>query len=440
MGRVGALGHRRGRAVERDRHDHDREAAEHRERGVRVEPVRHDVAEPAPADQPGDHDHREREQDRLVDGEQHHPPRQRQLHLEERLAPVAPIASTASTVSRHAADPERGDADRRRDRVDHRRDHRRGRPDREEDHDRHQVRERGHDLHRVEHRRDRALDAVASGRRARRSASRSAARAATATSISASVSMLGSHRPISANAANAASTPSAARQPPKRSTISAPGARPDPRQPQDQVAEPAHEPVDEHPEAVEDREHEARVLGVALVDQPALEVVEVLRERVPGQPGRPRELAAPEQERDEHERDDRGDLRRAGRATAAMRAGSARRGDAAPLATDISVLAPPAIASSTITRSTTPTTSAVLDRADRPLAGGDHGDRVMDGRAHVERRPVARLAGPRLAHDPAQRQHVRARDVADEVVDVLVRGRADELLRACRAGRSRRRA
>ena len=42
----------------------------------------------------------------------------------------------------------------------------------------------------------------------------------TAASMSASVCMLGSHRPISANNANAPSTQSAARQPPKRSTIS----------------------------------------------------------------------------------------------------------------------------------------------------------------------------------------------------------------------------
>ena len=68
-------------------------------------------------------------------------------------------------VRRHAADPERRDADRRRDRVDHRRDHRRAGADREEDHDRHQVRESGDDLHRVENGRDRALEAV--GRPAR---------------------------------------------------------------------------------------------------------------------------------------------------------------------------------------------------------------------------------------------------------------------------------
>ena len=46
----------------------------------------------------------------------------------------------------------------------------------------------------------------------------------TAASISASVCTLSSHSPISANEANAASTMSPARQPPKRHTISTPAA------------------------------------------------------------------------------------------------------------------------------------------------------------------------------------------------------------------------
>ena len=149
-------------AVERHRHHDDHEAREERERRVRVEAARDDVAEALAADQPGDHDHREREEDRLVDGEEQHPPRERQPHLARASAArVEPIASAASTVFvGNAADPERGDPDRGRDRVDHRRDHGRARPDREEDHDRHQVGERRDDLHRVEHGRDRALEAV----------------------------------------------------------------------------------------------------------------------------------------------------------------------------------------------------------------------------------------------------------------------------------------
>ena len=46
---------------------------------------------------------------------------------------------------------------------------------------------------------------------------------------------------------------------------------------------------------------------------------------------------------------------------------------------------------------------------------------------HVDARP-ALLARPGVAHDPAQREHVAARDVADEVRDVVVGRRADELL------------
>ena len=63
-------------------------------------------------------------------------------------------------VRRHAADSESRDPDRGRDRVDEcRRDGRAG-ADREEDHDRHQVGEGRDDLHRVEHRGDRTLEAV----------------------------------------------------------------------------------------------------------------------------------------------------------------------------------------------------------------------------------------------------------------------------------------
>src|SRR5690348_1167276 len=72
--------------------------------------------------------------------------------------------------------------------------------------------------------------------------------------------------------------------------------------------------------------------------------------------------------------------------------------------------------------------SVALDGATRTLTRGDHGHGVPHGRRDVELRPVL-LARTRLAHDPAQREHVAARDVAYEVLDVLVRGRADEVLR-----------
>ena len=59
--------------------------AEDRERRVRVQAARDDRAEPAAADQARDHDHREREEDRLVDAEQQHAPGERELHLAEHL-------------------------------------------------------------------------------------------------------------------------------------------------------------------------------------------------------------------------------------------------------------------------------------------------------------------------------------------------------------------
>ena len=204
--------------------------------------------------------------------------RERQLHLEERLQRRrAQRLRGLDRVGGHAADAERRDPDGRRDGVDHRADDRRGRADREQDHDRHQVGERGHDLHRVEHRRDARGGRARSARRTRRAACRSSSERTTAASISASVWMLGSHSPISANATNAASTMSPARQPPKRQHEQrAGGGGADPRQPLERVGERGDEPVGERAEAVEDREDEVRVLRGALVEQPALQVVEVL--------------------------------------------------------------------------------------------------------------------------------------------------------------------
>ena len=71
---------------------------------------------------------------------------------------------------------------------------------------------------------------------------------------------------------------------------------------------------------------------------------------------------------------------------------------------------------------------SVLDAADRSLALGERRESLPHRRPHVELRAVGRVVRLRVAHDPAQRQDVAARDVAREVLDVLVRGRADELL------------
>src|SRR5581483_12192422 len=69
--------------------------------------------------------------------------------------------------------------------------------------------------------------------------------------------------------------------------------------------------------------------------------------------------------------------------------------------------------------------ASVLDGADRLLARCDQRHGLADGRRDVQRRPLAVL-GARVAHDPAQREHVAARDVAHEVLDVFVRRRPDE--------------
>ena len=105
--RIGAVCHRLGRAVEGDRHDHDRGAREDREGGVGVEAVRDGVTKPRAADQAGNHDHRKREQDRLIHREEKHPPRERKLHLRQHLPPCCPESSRRlDGVRRDAADTE----------------------------------------------------------------------------------------------------------------------------------------------------------------------------------------------------------------------------------------------------------------------------------------------------------------------------------------------
>src|SRR6185295_7745516 len=68
---------------------------------------------------------------------------------------------------------------------------------------------------------------------------------------------------------------------------------------------------------------------------------------------------------------------------------------------------------------------AVLDGAHRLVRRGHQQDGLLHGRLHRELGTFARLAGVWVAHDPAQREYVRARDVADEVLDVLVGRGAD---------------
>ena len=131
----------------------------------------------------------------------------------------------------------------------------------------------------------------------------------TAASIRASVSMLSSHRPDSAKAANAESVIRAARRPPKRRTSATPA-----------IVVPTHvsqissrlnhcdEVVDPRAEALEDREDDRLVLLAPLGQEPGLEVVEVDGQRVPDEVVRPGVFEPPGPVGDVHQRHDSGDL------------------------------------------------------------------------------------------------------------------------------------
>ncbi len=82
----------------------------------------------------------------------------------------------------------------------------------------------------------------------------------------------------------------------------------EPRHPQQRVRERVDHPLRERAEPVEDREDDVGVGRRALVDQPALEVVELPGERGPDQPARPRDLPARDDEGQQHEREHAQDL------------------------------------------------------------------------------------------------------------------------------------
>ena len=98
----------------------------------------------------------------------------------------------------------------------------------------------------------------------------------TAANIRAKVCDASSQSPSTAKLTNAASVPSAAFGPPKRSTISVPSAAvPGPLEEVEEPRQPGHEVVEEAREAVEDPERDVRVRQVAVVREPRLEAVEV---------------------------------------------------------------------------------------------------------------------------------------------------------------------
>ncbi len=163
----------------------------------------------------------------------------------------------------------------------------------------------------------------------------------------------------------------------------------------------------------------------AVVREPRLEAVEVRRQRVPLERGRPGAAALPAEVRDHHRDDDRAPRRPSGRATTARAAFWAERWAAS--ATAISRLRPRSpcrTASLSTTPTTRPFSTAQIGRSLAAITG-------TALRTVVETSSVgpSDLARGGLAHDPAQRQHVAARDVAHEVRDVVVGRRADEVLR-----------
>src|SRR5215211_1759094 len=249
----------------------------------------------------------------------------------------------------------------------------------------------------------------------------------TAASIRASVCTLSSQRPISANDTNAANTISPARQPPYRHTISTPAASvptqvihssaslnaatsqsANARKPskiaKTMLRSSAVRCSSSQVWALSSRSGsslQVSALGHGNSSRSSANASSIAATTPPTCAGRPRH------------RDDGGEIAGAASrsATATVALGALHHGleDRDPI--DDADHAP------------------ALHGADGPVVAGHDRDGILDDRVHVERGSVRRLAGSRLAHDPAQRQHVLARDVAHEVLHVLVRGRADQLLR-----------
>ena len=247
----------------------------------------------------------------------------------------------------------------------------------------------------------------------------------TAASIRASVCMLSSHSPMRANETNAANTVSAGRQPPKRNTTITPAAITPTQVSQSStssIAVTSHSASARKPSRIAKktfgpsavRWSRSQVWNSSRRSGSSLHVSDSGQGSSSRQSPKPSSITAtiaatctgrPRQ-------------RAAGRGSAGVRTRLASDRHPEPRTWRPGSLRGP--------RSRPPCgrspPHAPACRRRPPRHGVSH-----DGR-HVELRPVLVLARPRLAHDPAQRQHVRARDVADEVRDVLVRGRAHELL------------
>ena len=147
-----ALARRRGGAVEHHGHHHDQHA---RHEGgadvVDAQAGEDGLAEARAVDEGRQGGHRERGQRRLVEADDDGLARHRELHLEQPLPVGLPgRVGGLDGRGRHLPDPEAGDPDEGRERVEDRAHDGRADTDAEEQHDRQEVDEGRHRLHQVE--------------------------------------------------------------------------------------------------------------------------------------------------------------------------------------------------------------------------------------------------------------------------------------------------
>ena len=204
----------------------------------------------------------------------------------------------------------------------------------------------------------------------------------------------------------------------------------DPGHPAEEPRQPPHEVVEERGEVVERLDDDARVVGVPLVDEPRLEVVEVGRQLRPDEPTGTSTRPSPRSSR----RASRPrSLRSASRRSATRdgaRAGG-RRGSGGGGGLDDGrhrqSLPSSAIACSTASRSTMPiypAVSSMQGRAGFSLSGEGRDEGLCAIVVRTSRPgPSVESVGTGLAHDPARVRHV-ARARRGRSPHVVVGGRA----------------
>jgi len=154
-----------GDPVERHRQQHDAQPADGGQAHVEAaDAAQHHLTEAADGDHGGDHHHRQRQHQRLVDAGHDGRHGQRELHLHQQLPGRRAIGPGGfDEVRPHLPDAERRQAHEWRQREHDRDDHARHVADAEQHHDRHQVDEGRRGLHGIEHGARPALRAVAGG-------------------------------------------------------------------------------------------------------------------------------------------------------------------------------------------------------------------------------------------------------------------------------------